>query len=107
MIAIVDAAARFMWVSVGFPGNSHDSIIFQSTQLWSDITEKEVIPEISQNIQGTDIYPMILGDSAFPFRIWLMKPYSNAVLSAEQHYFNYRLSSARMVSERAFGQLRS
>ena len=57
MMAIVDAAARFMWVSVGFPGNSHDSIIFQSTQLWSDITEKKVIPEISQNIQGTDIYP--------------------------------------------------
>ena len=96
MMAIVDAAARFMWVSVGFPGNSHDSIIFQSTQLWSDIMEKKVIPEISQNIQGTDIYPMILGDSAFPFRIWLMKPYSNAVLSAEQHYY----SRARMVSER-------
>ena len=107
MMAIVDATARFMWVSVGFPGNSHDSIIFQSTQLWSDITEKKVIPEISQNIDGTDIYPMILGDSAFPFRIWLMKPYSNAVLSAEQHYFNYRLSRARMVSERAFGQLKS
>ena len=103
MMAIVDAAARFMWVSVGFPGNSHDSIIFQSTQLWSDIMEKKVIPEISQNIQGTDIYPMILGDSAFPFRIWLMKPYSNAVLSAEC----YRLSRARMVSERAFGQLKS
>lgn len=28
MMAIVDAAARFVWVSVGFPGNSHDSIIF-------------------------------------------------------------------------------
>ena len=66
-----------------------------------------MIHEIAQNIQGTDIYPMILGDSAFPFRIWLMKPYSNAVLSAGQHYFNYRLSRARMVSERAFGQLKN
>ena len=86
-----------------FSSNSHDSILFQSTQLWSDITEKKVITEISQKIQGTDIYPMMLGDSAFPFRIWLMKPYSNAVLSAEQHYFNYRLSRARMVSERVYG----
>ena len=50
---------------------------------------------------------MILGDSAFPFRIWLLKPYSTAVLSAEQHYFNYLLSRGRMVSERAFGQLKS
>ena len=93
---------------MGFPGNSHDSIILQSKQLWSDITEKKVIPEISQNIQETDIYPLILGDSAFPFRIWLMKPYSNGVVSAEQHDFNYHLiSRARMVSERAFGQLKS
>ena len=63
---IVYAGARFMWVSVGFRGNSHDLIIFQ---VLGDITEKNVIPKISQNIQGTDIYPMTVGDSAFPFRI--------------------------------------
>ena len=50
---------------------------------------------------------LILGDSAFPFRIWLMKPYTHANLTLEETNFNYRLSRARMVVERAFGQLKS
>ena len=50
---------------------------------------------------------MILGDSAFPFRIWLMKPYGNEKLTPEQRNFNYRLSRARMVTERTFGQLKN
>jgi len=29
MMAVVDAQDRFIRVSVGFPGNSHDSVIFQ------------------------------------------------------------------------------
>ena len=107
MMAIVDAQDRFIWASVGFAGNSHDSVIFQSTELWHDITENNIIPSITQVVEGTEVYPMILGDSAFPFRVWLMKPYGNANLSPEESYFNYHLSRARMVTERAFGQLKS
>ena len=50
---------------------------------------------------------MILVDLAFPFRMWLMKPYGHANLAPEEAYFNYRLSRARMADERAFGQLKS
>ena len=46
------------------------------------------------------------GDSAFPLRTWLMKSFTNAVLTAHQRYFNYRLSIARMVSEGAYDQLK-
>ena len=52
------------------------------------------------------ITPLILGDSAFPFRSWLMKPYTNTVLSPQERYFNYRLSRARMVTEGAYGRLK-
>lgn len=54
----------------------------------------------------TTVYPLILGDSAFPLQSWLMKPYTNAVLSKEQRNFNYRLSRARMVTEGAYGQMK-
>ena len=33
LMAFVDAKYRFIWVSCGFPGNSHDSVILQLTAL--------------------------------------------------------------------------
>ena len=50
--------------------------------------------------------PVILADSAFPLKNWLLKPYTNAILSPKQRYFNYRLSRARIVIEGAYGQLK-
>ena len=35
-----------------------------------------------------------------------MKPFTNAVLTPQQQYFNYRLSRARMVTEEAYGELK-
>ena len=49
---------------------------------------------------------MILDDSAFSVKSWLMKPNTYAVLTAQQRYFNYCLSRARMVSEGAYGKLK-
>ena len=106
LMALVDARYRFVWGSCGFPGNSHDSIILQATSLWSDINNGKVLPDFCQDEQGVSIPPLILGDSAFPFKTYLMKPYTNAILSKQQRYFNYRLSRARMVIEGAFGQLK-
>ncbi|CAB3997762.1 Hypothetical predicted protein [Paramuricea clavata] len=106
LMAMVDSNYRFVWASCGFPGNSHDLIIFQSTELWNNITEKGAIPNIGQTVGTTTIYPLILGDSAFPLQSWLMKPYTNAVLTNEQKNFNYRLSRARMVTEGAYGQMK-
>ena len=106
VMAIVDARNRFMWASSGFPGNSHDAIIFQSTDLYNKISNEEYLPAYCIKDSETEIYPVLLGDSAFPFLPWLMKPYGNAILTNEQCYFNYRLSRARMVVEGAFGQLK-
>jgi hypothetical protein len=105
LMALVDSNYRFIWGSCGFPGNSHDSIIFQSTDLWNSIQEG-CIPEMGKIIEKLNVPPLIVADSAFPLRAWLMKPYTDAVLSPQQKYFNYRLSRARMVTEGAYGQLK-
>ena len=43
-------------------------------------------------------------DSAFPRRPWLLKPYDeNSCKEVRERYFNRRLSSARVVSEHAYG----
>ena len=106
LIAIVDAKYRFIWASCGFPGNNHDSVIFQSTNLYEQVTEHSLIPAMAKEQDGTDIPPLIIADSAFPLSTWIMKPYGNAVLTQEERYFNYRLSRARMVTEGAYGRLK-
>lgn len=90
-MAMVGAKRRFIWASCGFPGNSHDSIILQSTNIWSKITAGQTIPDIGKDVEGIRVPPLILGDSAFPFQSWLMKPHS---------------SRARMISEDAYGVLK-
>lgn len=105
LIAMIDSHHRFVWGSCGFPGNSHDAVIFKSTDLWNSIQDG-FIPLIGKSVGDVNVPPIIVGDSAFPSQTWLMKPFTNAVLSPQQCYFNYRLSRARMVSEGAYGQLK-
>ena len=93
IMAIANAKHQFTWASSGYPGNNHDSMIFQSTTLDQKISDAEFIPKYSKKDAGMEIYPMLIGDSAFPFMPWLMKPYGNAILTEQQRYFNYRLST--------------
>ena len=106
LMAIVGSDYQFLWASCGIPGNTHDSSIFQATTLYKKITEGSIIPQIGNFENERPVYPMIIGDSAFPFRPWLLKPYTNATLDPDQRYFNYRLSRARMVTEGVYGQLK-
>ena len=72
----------------GFPGNSNDAIIRQSIQPGVDTKEHELIPNIGKKTGEVLVPPRVLGDSAFPFKTWLMKPYGDAVLTPKQRYFN-------------------
>ena len=65
-MSVVDAKYRSVWESCGYPGNSHDSIIFQSTALWLSIKDEICIPKCTLKEEGVSIPPLILGDSAFP-----------------------------------------
>ena len=106
LMAMVDAKGRFIWANCGIPGNTHDSLIFQSTNMYARIVNGKVIPDFDFVEDGVKMNPLILGDSAFEFRPWIMKPYTNSTLNKEQRNFNNRLSRARMVIECAFGQLK-
>ena len=105
LMGMVDSNYRFLWASCGYPGNSHDAIIFKSTDLWARIHDG-YLPKMGKSINEVMVPPLIVGDSAFPLCTWLMKPFTNAVLTPQQRNFNYRLSRARMVTEGAYGQLK-
>ena len=81
-------------------------MLLKSTELWTNIVEDGLLPNVGKKIGEISCPPLIVGNSAFPLRTWLLKPYTNAVLTPQQRYFNYRLSRARMVTEGAYGQLK-
>ena len=84
LMAMVDSHYRFIWGSCGYPGNSHDAIILQSTDLWAKQNDQS--PPIGKPVGNQTIPPLVVADSAFPFTTWLMKPFTNAVLTDKQRY---------------------
>ena len=72
LMAMVDSYYRFIWRSCGYPGNSHDSVIFQSTDLWAKIQEGNCLPRVGKQVGNQTIPPLVVADSAFPFTTWLI-----------------------------------
>ena len=92
LMTLFGAEYRFTWASVGAPGNTHDSTLLQSTDLWKKIVDGSIIPSVAQQVENVEIPPLILGDGAFPLRTWIMKPHGDAILPDDKRYFNYRHS---------------
>ncbi|XP_071490668.1 uncharacterized protein [Diadema antillarum] len=104
---LVDHRYRFMNVNFGYPGSVHDARVFANSSVFQLGNDGELCPNIQREINGVDVEPVILGDSAYPLLPWLMKPFpDNGQLSREQRQYNYRQSRARMVVENAFGRLK-
>lgn len=58
-------------------------------------------------VNDVEVPVHLIGDAAYPLKNWLMKGFTNHhALTPQQRHYNYRLSSARMVVENAFGRLK-
>ncbi|CAN7952086.1 unnamed protein product, partial [Ixodes pacificus] len=89
-----DSRMVFTHVHVGSPGRMNDARILTNSGLDDTLS---ALPE--------DLH--ILGDSAYPLRVNLMRPYKdNGHLTRRQSHFNTTLGASRSVIERAFAQLK-
>ena len=109
LLALVDGDYKFLWVDLGAAGSSSDAQIFKHSDLRHKIGDGTIsFPESESLVDdGPKVNYFILGDDAFPLKLWLMKPYSRRGMDLNQRVFNYRLSQGRRVVENAFRILMS
>uniref|UniRef100_A0A3B1KAW0 DDE Tnp4 domain-containing protein n=1 Tax=Astyanax mexicanus TaxID=7994 RepID=A0A3B1KAW0_ASTMX len=95
-----DSQRRFTHVCVGHPGSWHDARAFRLTEV------ARLLEEDPLSLAPQGMY--MIGDSAYPLLLQLMRPFrDNGHLTARQRNFNRKLNSARVVTEHAFGILKT
>ena len=104
----VDAKLKFIHATVGYPGSIHDARVLRLSGLYDFAENEQILSGPMRHINGTEIGPLLAGDSAYPLTNWLMKPFPDrSHLTTVLRKFNLKFSALRCVVERAFGMLKS
>lgn len=98
---------KFLDVSTGYPSSIHDARILRLSKLERETNQGTWLNGPSNRTRGSEVGPLLVGDSAYPLSLWLMKPFKQTpTLTESQLHFNRALSQARVVIEQAFGILK-
>lgn len=97
VLAVAGPDLRFYHVNSTYPGSCHDSGVLRKTTLWTAFESGSFKP-----FEGA----VILGDSAYPIRQWLMTPFRGDP-AGQKAKFNRAHTKTRNTVERAFGALKA
>ena len=96
-----------LYAAVGAPDSTHDARMLRNTEIYQQILNGDIIPNITIHLDGAGEIPLVtVGDSAFPRHPWLLKGYNEETRDPQQRYLNKKLCSARVVTENAYGMLK-
>lgn len=88
--AVADANMRFLHINARYPGSTHDAYVLANSGLPD---------QVQSPLEGG----LLLGDSGYPLRTWLLTPYQSPSKWREEKFND---SHGKMVVERAFGALK-
>lgn len=94
--AICDHDGRFTNINASWPGSVHDAHIFRTSQIRTYMEDREQ--------EGFE-YGVLLGDSGYACRPFLLTPYLNPQNDAQERY-NRAHGQTRCQIERTFGRLK-
>ncbi|XP_061925526.1 uncharacterized protein LOC133664703 [Entelurus aequoreus] len=104
LLALVDADYRFRCVEVGDFGG-----VYSGSDLGIQMEKSALHVPPPRSLPGAahigDVPHLMAGDTAFPLKPYLMRPYPGQKLTHKKRIFNYRLSRARRVAGDSFGIL--
>lgn len=103
--AIVDDRKSFIDFACGFPGSMHDAHVLRRSTIFQKAGQGDILTQSTVNVNGHEIGPYLLGDSAYPLSPWLMKLYPEGTRDSREITFNKELLSGRVKVECAFGIL--
>lgn len=85
----------------------HDARVLRRSTLFRRAEHGDILTAPATLINGREIRPYLLGDSAYPLCPWLMKPYPEGTRDPDEMNFNRQLSSSRVKVDCTFGVLKS
>ncbi|XP_061516009.1 putative nuclease HARBI1 [Anopheles gambiae] len=109
LMDVVDANYNFLCADAGGKGGISDGGIFKNTRLYQKFENKQLnIPEPKplRVPYAIDVPYFILGDQAFAFTDYCIRPFPGTHASGSiERVFNYRHSRGRTVAENALGHI--
>ena len=105
LLAVCDANYCFTLVDVGAFGRSNDSGVLADSPISKAFENAEIKLPGAKEIHGKSFPYVLVGDTIFPLKTWLMVPYPGKYLKEEERIYNYRLSRAQRTIENTFGIL--
>ncbi|KAL7632595.1 UNVERIFIED_CONTAM: hypothetical protein RMT77_017098 [Armadillidium vulgare] len=85
----------FYYVSAKWPGSVHDARVLRNSTLYQRMEDNIIFPNA-----------VLLGDSAYPLKPWLMTPLHHDPNNDAERRYNRRLKATRQVIERSIGILK-